>query len=308
MKNRWIRELLSFSRKERSGIIVLLMIIFLIILSGTMIPLFIPKAEPNFSAWKGEIDAYLTKSENKISSVKELNPVPFDPNKVDSATLATIGLPVKLANNWLSYLSHGGRFRDKEGIKKIYGMTSGLFEQLDRFIVFPAENRVFSNSGGANYQPKAGKGDKRDTLFRSGYEKKAKPVVLIQELNRADSINLLKIPGIGSILASRIIRYRNLLGGFYDVSQIREVYGFRGENFQAVSPFLSVDATLVKALNVNFSTVQDLGRHPYIGYRTARKLIRQRDKNGMFLSAADLSESVGSDSLKRLIPYLQFSQ
>ena len=128
------------------------------------------------------------------------------------------------------------------------------------------------------------------------------------EINNTDSISLLKIPGIGPVLASRIIRYRNLLGGFYAVTQLNEVYGMNRENTPAVAACLTVNRSNLKIFNINFSTIQELGRHPYIGYRTARKLLRLRDKKGKFLSADDLSSVVAPDSLTRLTPYLKFTQ
>ncbi len=307
MRIRWIRELFSFSRKERSGIILLLLIIFLLILVGMLIPLLMPKENTNFSAWEGEVNSYLKNTEPKVSKMPEFNLESFDPNRVDSAVLTAIGLPEKLTANWIKYLRRGGRFRDKEEVRKIYGMTPQIFERLDPYLVFSAPMKVIYKPADEKSSIFTRKGPLRDSVFHPQYEKKVKPLAVNLELNNTDSMNLIKIPGIGTVLASRIIRYRNLLGGFYQLSQIKEVYGLREENFNLVSTFLSVDASLIKTLNINFSTIQDLGHHPYIGYRSARKLVWLRDKKGKFLSAADLTDALGSDSLKRLIPYLRFS-
>ena len=104
MRIRWIRELFSFSRKERSGIILLLLIIFLLILVGMLIPLLMPKENTNFSAWEGEVNSYLKNTEPKVSKMPEFNLESFDPNRVDSAVLTAIGLPEKLTANWIKYL------------------------------------------------------------------------------------------------------------------------------------------------------------------------------------------------------------
>ena len=53
------------------------------------------------------------------------------------------------------------------------------------------------------------------------------------ELNMADTTTLKKVPGIGPVFANRIVKYRNLLGGFYAVSQLREVYGIDEETIKA---------------------------------------------------------------------------
>ena len=55
------------------------------------------------------------------------------------------------------------------------------------------------------------------------------PAGTVIELNQADTLTLKKIPGIGSTFARRIVGYRELLGGFYTVHQLAEVYGIDEE-------------------------------------------------------------------------------
>ena len=237
MKNRWIRELFSFSGKERTGIIILLFIIFALIIIWKLIPLLIPEDKPDFSKWEAEVNAYLSNTDEKIAVDLALHPVPFNPNEIDSVGLVSMGLPPKMAANWTKYILKGGRFRDKEGVKKIFGMTTEIFEQLDSFIVIPSKINTIVKTLGDAPEIKSRKEFKRDTIFRETYVKKDKPRSLILELNSADSIQLLDIRGIGPVFASRIIRYRNLLGGYYVVTQLKEVYGMREENFAAVSQY-----------------------------------------------------------------------
>ena len=307
MRTRWIRELFSFSRTERTGIIALLLIIFVLILAGFLIPAFFHGDRTDFSKWEAEVNTYLSKTEKEIPPQKSLNLVVFNPNTVDSVHLADMGLPLNLVANWVKYLNKGGRFKDKTSVRKIFGMTSQLYGQLDSFLVFPEKH-------GRTFKPPEETPVSRpvilkhDTVYHSTYIKKGKPGELIFELNNVDSTNLVMIPGIGPVLASRIIRYRKLLGGFYTVGQLKEVYGISKDNISIVSASLTVDPSLLKPFNINFSTIQELGHHPYIGFRTARKLVRLRDKKGKFLSSDELSTVITPDSLIRLTPYLKFSE
>jgi DNA uptake protein ComE-like DNA-binding protein len=82
----------------------------------------------------------------------------------------------------------------------------------------------------------------------------------------------------------------------------------REENFAFVSQFFTVNQSILKTLNINFSNIQELGRHPYIGFKTARKIFILRDRKGKFSSPDDLTSVVAADSLKRLIPYIKFIQ
>lgn len=308
MKTKWIRELFSFSKKERNGIVGLLFIIFILLAAGKLIPLFIAPDNTDFSKWDTEVNTFLAKNGNTIPVNNTLRPVAFNPNKVDSVSLANMGLPPKVISNWLKYLHKGGRFGDKEGVKKIFGMTPGLFEQLDSFIVIP-RLKISKVKGAGSYHGsiKSVDGIMNDTIVRRTWSKRETKPVRVQELNSTDSLHLLDIPGIGPVFASRIIRYRNLLGGYYSVSQLKEVYGMREENFRIVSQYFTADQSALKKLNINFSTVQELGRHPYVGFSAARKICRLRDKTGKFSSPDNLSTVVTGDSLKKLIPYMKFT-
>lgn len=308
MRIRWIRELFSFSRKERTGIIILLLIIFILIVAGKLIPYFIPSDKPDFSKWEAEVNAYLAQKEKKNDVAIEFHPVVFNPNEVDSVTLLEIGIPHKVVVNWMRYLGKGGRFAEKEGVKKIFGMTPELFDKLDRYMVIPQVKLPIAKVEESVFRPKPQNGTIRDTFIRRPFLKKEKENVKIQELNITDSLHLLDIPGIGPIFASRIIRYRNLLGGYYSVGQLREVYGMREENFATVSPYFIADQSALKTFNINFSTIQEIGRHPYIGFKTARRIIKFRDKMGKFSSPGDLAPVISADSLKRLLPYIKFIQ
>lgn len=308
MKTNWIRELFSFSKKERLGIVSLLFIIFLLVAIGKLIPYLVPSNTIDFSKWEAEVNTYLANSKKQITVGRTLKLVVFNPNEVDSLGLVDMGVPSNVVANWMKYLEKGGRFRDKEGVKRIFGMTSGLFEQLDSFMIIPKVSIQEVKAGRNAILVKSKSEYKRDTIFNHSFIKSKKDRVGVLELNSADSLHLLEIPGIGPVFASRIIRYRNLLGGYYAVDQLREVYGMREENFIIVAKYFKADPSSLKTFNINFSTLKDLGRHPYIGFRTARKIFNLRDRMGKFSSPEDLSQVVRSDSLKRLIPYVKFIQ
>ena len=99
-----------------------------------------------------------------------------------------------------------------------------------------------------------------------------------------------------------------MLGGFYDIEQLRMVYGLKEEHFQMASPHLNVDADKIELLNINFLSASEMGRHPYIGYKNSRKIVKLRDSKGPFVSPADLELIFSADSLKQLTPYLIFNQ
>jgi len=130
----------------------------------------------------------------------------------------------------------------------------------------------------------------------------------VVELNSADTTILKKIPGIGSAFANRIVRYRELLGGYYTIQQLAEVYGIDEERYLALAPWFMVDESLIRKLEVNMLPQDSLSRHPYISYRQARAIIQLRTQKKQLTGWENLvllDEFTDSDKI-RIAPYLSF--
>jgi DNA uptake protein ComE-like DNA-binding protein len=128
------------------------------------------------------------------------------------------------------------------------------------------------------------------------------------ELNTADTVMLKKVPGIGSSFAKRIVGYRAILGGYYSVTQLSEVYGIDEERYNELHPWFTADASLLNKLNVNTVSQDSLQRHPYISYAQAKVIVRLRRQKGKLTGWENLQlldEFTDSDK-KRLQPYLSF--
>jgi len=128
------------------------------------------------------------------------------------------------------------------------------------------------------------------------------------ELNSADTATLKKVPGIGSSFADRIVKFRELLGGFYSVQQLAEVYGIDEERYHSIAPWFTVDASLIHKLSVNTTSQDSLNRHPYISYRQARAIVQLRTQK-KHLSGWDnlsLMEEFTDQDKQRILPYLSF--
>ena len=133
------------------------------------------------------------------------------------------------------------------------------------------------------------------------------PTGTIVELNQADTLTLKKIPGIGSTFARRIVGYRELLGGFYTVEQLAEVYGIDEERYNSLYPWFKVDTTRIRPLPVNQLSYKELLRHPYLNSSQVRQLDRLRRKAPL-QSWNDfiLLEEFSTVDYQRLRPYLSF--
>jgi len=130
----------------------------------------------------------------------------------------------------------------------------------------------------------------------------------IVELNSADTTTLKKVPGIGSGFANRIVRYRELLGGFYTVQQLAEVYGIDEDRYIAFAPWFTVDESFIKKLHINSLPQDSLSRHPYINYRQARAIVQQRTQKKVISGWENfvLLDEFTEHDKDRILPYLSF--
>jgi len=73
--------------------------------------------------------------------------------------------------------------------------------------------------------------EQQSPVKKTGDERKFNRKIPLLDINTSDSSALVTLPGIGPVLSMRIIRYRNLLGGFWSVNQLKEIYGLPEETF-----------------------------------------------------------------------------
>jgi competence ComEA-like helix-hairpin-helix protein len=110
------------------------------------------------------------------------------------------------------------------------------------------------------------------------------------DVNSADTAAFIALPGIGSKLASRIINFRDKLGGFYSIDQIGEIYGLPDSTFQKIKPYLKLEKIELKKININTATKDEMKSHPYIKWALANAIVEYRNQHGNFSSLEDLKK------------------
>lgn len=124
--------------------------------------------------------------------------------------------------------------------------------------------------------------------YPSKYKRKTLKPVLSIDINRADSAQLLPLPGIGPVFAGRIIKYRSLLGGFVSVEQLGEVYGIPVEAIQKIRNQVYIDSSAIRKIHIDSASFRALLRHPYLEYEDVKALIEYRDFKGDINSIHEL--------------------
>ena len=129
------------------------------------------------------------------------------------------------------------------------------------------------------------------------------------ELNQADSVQLEALPFIGPVLAGRVVRFRQTLGGFHSVEQLKEVYGMDSLAYSVVSKWVEVDAAQIQTLCLDTASWSTMRSHPYIGTQGARAVERYRMAHGI-KHLEDLAghPPIGDSLFARWRPYVRCCQ
>lgn len=115
-------------------------------------------------------------------------------------------------------------------------------------------------------------------------------------LNKADSAELITLPGIGSVLAGRIVKFRNLIGHFRSLDQLKSVYGMSDENYGRMLPYLYVSPSDTSPLqDLNTVNARRLTLYPGISKAFANNLIKYRRKQGRFDSWDEVRKIEGME-------------
>ncbi len=233
----------------------------------------------------------------------------FDPNTVDSLTLIGFGLKPWKVRNFLHYRAAGKVFRSAEEMGKTHGWTEEDVEKVREYVRVDEEygkgKRLFGGTekgqpGWEGRNEKYGKDGKRWDDWKSNKFHTLTKV----DVNTADTAMLRRIPGVGAKISEAIVRYREKLGGFYSVEQLREI--------KMVSPelleWMEVSSPNVQKIPVNEASFQALNSHPYISYEQTKALLQYIRLYGKVKDEQALLETgiFTKEDVERLKPYLVY--
>ena len=131
----------------------------------------------------------------------------------------------------------------------------------------------------------------------------------ILDLNAADSAALEAMPYIGPVLAARICRFRNALGGFHAVEQLREVWGLKPEAAERLMPMFHTGRGVYHTLCADTATWFELKNHPYIDAKAASAIERYRRHHPLdSLEALADAIPITDSMIRRWSPYLRLCE
>lgn len=302
----------ELSERERKGYMLLLMLILLILLAPWAYRHFIrppATAKPslqlidslaqsrvtNETSWpKRTSYAYDKTYPNRYAEKEQGSLFYFNPNQLPEERWLALGFSEKQIQVIKKYEKKGGRFRNKADLAKIYVISDAQFQRISPYLLFDS-SAVKRPTGRVA-------GDVASSTTKSN--------TLLIDLNRADTTTLKRLHGIGSAFSKRIIAYRERLGGYYSLDQLKDVYGLPPELLSAIRHQLYVDGAFpLHKISFTTATAADLMRHPYINQKTATLLIRYRDQHAPIKGIADLENifALPEGFLRKIEPYLSFN-
>ncbi len=290
MKRIW-KDYFTFSKKERIAAIALLLLIALFIAAPYFYPVkhsppVLSKALRDFvkdsKATQLSQDSMAEPRESFNVSKYANEPLsfvlfPFDPNTISEREWKRLGISDKTIHTLLNYRNKGGRFKSPEDIRKIWGMKK---EVADRIIPYVKIAETVSSPyptkkiGISNPQPS------------------------IIDINTATIEDWKSLPGIGEVLANRIMKYRERMGGFTNEAQVKTTYGISDSVFRLIAPYLRTVSETIQKINLNTISAYELRIRANIPDAVARAIIAYRQQYGPYQSVNDLKKIVFiSDSL-----------
>ena len=300
-----LRQLFSFSKTEANGVLVIFALITFCLLSPALYKSFFGSQYDLYEKDRATLDSLVSifNSQPKIKESVDNTLKKFDPNKFNQVELQTSGLPQFLSQRIEKYVKAGGSFIIKEDLKKIYGMSDSLYEKLERYILLPDQVNDIK------YEKVISTEVRKEKALAFTKTNRFKGDGLLININEGDTSSFKQLYGIGSSYANRIVNFRNALGGFHSIEQLRGMYGMTDSLFYQVRSFLTIsDSVELKAIRINIATFKQLLSHPYISYELTQEILIAKSKYGKFNEPDDLSRltRLSTDSASLLLPYLSF--
>jgi DNA uptake protein ComE-like DNA-binding protein len=306
----FFKEYLSFSKQDRNAVVfMIILIVLVVIIKYLMLPRWMNQPTKTEIAWQDSISKIFASNiyQHEIIILRDSNenfkngyadaalPIPneiiisinhsFNPNKYSLKDWMNAGFSEKFAKTITNYIAKGGKIRKPEDLKKVYGMKNEWYQKIEPFIEINDLKKEKSN----------------EPYFQ-------KQKLSIIEINTVDSAGLESLPLIGAKTAYRIIKYRDLIGGFISLNQLKEVWGFKDSMLLINEKRIKIDSTKITKIKINSVSIDELKKHPYLKFNKAKVLILYREQHGKYNSISDFKsiKTITQDDISKILPYLNF--
>ncbi|OXB01633.1 ComEA family DNA-binding protein [Flavobacterium pectinovorum] len=272
------------------GIIVILQMIYFFVNFSIQEKTFSPEEEQWLSL-QSEIDSLKVEKYNVVAKVYT-----FNPNFISDYKGYKLGMSVQEIDRLLAFRKENKYVNSAKEFQEITKISDSLLNVISPLFKFPdwIQNK------------KSFKTDRVEYVHKE-YPKKEK--IILSDINEASQEDLMKIFGIGEALSLRILKQKEILGGFISMEQMKDVWGLSPEVlFELNTHFKIVTVPNFKKIAVNDASLKELAQFPYFRYALAKQIITYRSMNGNFKNIEDLAKikDFPVEKAKIISLYLEF--
>lgn len=280
-----------FSKSQQNGIVLLVVIIVVF----QLIYFFVDFNTENELT---PVDSKrLTHFQKQIDSLKDVQRLkdtlriyPFNPNMITDYKGYTLGLSVEEIDRLLKFRSENRWVNSAKEFQAVTLVSDTLLSKIAPYFRFPEWVQKSNQK----------KNSIKDNSIKWGATNR-------EDLNLVTQEDLIKLKGIGEVLASRIIKYRFKLGGFVSEIQLKDIYGL---NFEARNEILKQYSIQTKPqvllFNINKASVLEIASVPYLDYELAREIVDYRSLHERISTFEELAKikDFPSEKIDRIALYL----
>jgi len=280
----------QFTKSQRSGIILLVLLCIIFQFAYFFIDF---KTVTNNSKEKQEWLAFQTEIDSLKQIKRDYIPkiYPFNPNFITDFKGYKLGMSVAEIDRLLNFRKTNKYVNSAQDFQNVTKVSDSLLNTMSPYFKFP--DWVNKKEYKSNYIP---------------FEKN-KVKIIISDINLATKEDLIKVYGIGPALSDRILKQKELLGGFVSMVQMNDVWGLSPEVIENLNKNFKVAALpKVKKVDINNASIKELMLFPYFKYALAKSIVTYRSMNGDFKVNADLTKINGfpNDKIDIIGLYLYF--
>jgi len=276
-----IRKYFNFSKDQQKGILLLFFIIIVLQSVYYWVDFSsVSKVDPEKQKWLS-LESQIDSMENRLA--KEVPKIyPFNPNFITDYKGYKLGMSIVELDRLHAFRKENKYVNSAKEFQTVTGVSDSLLAVISPYFKFPdwVKNKPTSKLVAfSNTNPNV-------------FSKKEK--IVIKDINQATQEDLIKVYGIGEAISKRILKFKESLGGFVSMDQMKDVWGLSPEVVQRLNTSFKVGTlSNIKKIDINNASVKELAQFPYFKYNLAREIVIYRSMNGDIKNVADLTKIKG---------------
>jgi DNA uptake protein ComE-like DNA-binding protein len=298
MSFKTIQTYFKFSKEQRTGIFFLFLIIVVLQLVYFFVDFSsVSKEYPEKQKWlslQSEMDSLKMDVKNSKPKIYL-----FNPNFISDYKGYKLGMSVQEIDRLLAFRKENKYVNSAKEFQNVTKVSDSLLNVMAPYFKFPDwVNNKKQNTKFKEY-----------TSYQNQAFAKKEKIVFI-DINEATKEDLVKIYGIGDAISNRILKQKELLGGFVSMEQMKEVWGLSPEIIENLNTHFKVLVLpRFKKIEINNASLKELSQFHYFRYSLAKEIVTYRSMNGNIKNIEDLTKIKGFpvDKANLIGLYLDFN-